>query len=372
MVKKTNFSETELLATSLLLKKNTERNVQKIIDEALEKIDELHQIPPSIIGPSGPKGDPGPIGPAGPKGDKGEPGEFAAQGAKGDPGPIGPKGDKGDKGEPGERGPIGPQGLMGISGPMGPAGIQGKTGPRGREGVQGIQGIPGLKGPKGPKGDPGPPGLVGPAGEKGPKGDLGPKGPKGDPGPTGPIGIQGNPGPAGERGEKGEPGNPGETPDLEPIIAEFAEKFRKLQTQLNIHISAALNNIAMSAGGGGGSGGGSVNILDNDDVIYTRIEELSNDAVLVFDPILKKFKAVSFSQLVNSVTGEAVKYTKLVDKDGTYTYIGEAEPGTAESASTWRIYRVDETNDPDLEIKWANGTSDFDKSWTGRTGYSYS
>ena len=57
---------------------------------------------------------------------------------------------------------------------------------------------------------------------------------------------------------------------------------------------------------------------------------------------------------------------------GDLTYIGEADPGTAESASTWRIARIDEALDPDLQITWADGTADFIKVWDDRAGYAYS
>ena len=129
----------------------------------------------------------------------------------------------------------------------------------------------------------------------------------------------------------------------------------------------------MAAGGGGSSGGGSANVLDNDDVIFARLENVLNNSVLVFDTSVRKFQAVSIVDLINSVRGELeLKYTKLLDKVGTITYIGEADPGSAEGAAVWRISRFDETLDPDVEIKWADGTADFDKVWDNRASYSYS
>ena len=67
-----------------------------------------------------------------------------------------------------------------------------------------------------------------------------------------------------------------------------------------------------------------------------------------------------------------MQYTKLIDTEGTITYIGESVPGTANSSPTWRIRKVDETNDPDIDITWASGTSDLDKIWDDRATYGYS
>lgn len=64
-------------------------------------------------------------------------------------------------------------------------------------------------------------------------------------------------------------------------------------------------------------------------------------------------------------------YDKLIDEDGSFVYVGEANPGTDSSAPSWRIKRIDQTNDPDVDIRWANGGSDFDKVWDDRAGYTY-
>ena len=70
-------------------------------------------------------------------------------------------------------------------------------------------------------------------------------------------------------------------------------------------------------------------------------------------------------------TGDEVPYTRLIDTDGSYMYIGEADPGTAEGAALWRIKRVEFIGD-DIEIKWAAGTATFDKVWTNRASEAYS
>lgn len=61
---------------------------------------------------------------------------------------------------------------------------------------------------------------------------------------------------------------------------------------------------------------------------------------------------------------------KKIDEALPYTYIGEANVGTATSEALWRIKRVDDTNDPDTEILYA-GTGDFDQVWDSRVGLTY-
>ena len=62
---------------------------------------------------------------------------------------------------------------------------------------------------------------------------------------------------------------------------------------------------------------------------------------------------------------------RLDDVGGGVTYIGEAIPGTALSAATWRIKRMTEV-DPDLTIEWADGNHAFDNVWNNRASLSYS
>lgn len=61
-------------------------------------------------------------------------------------------------------------------------------------------------------------------------------------------------------------------------------------------------------------------------------------------------------------------YDLQVEDTGTYTYLGNASPGTATSASTWRIKRV--VNATGV-ITHADGTANFTKTWNNRSGYSY-
>lgn len=63
----------------------------------------------------------------------------------------------------------------------------------------------------------------------------------------------------------------------------------------------------------------------------------------------------------------------LVDEaPGSLTYVGFAEPGVATSAAAWRIFRLDESGEPELVKKYASGSTDFDQVWDNRTSLIYS
>jgi hypothetical protein len=67
---------------------------------------------------------------------------------------------------------------------------------------------------------------------------------------------------------------------------------------------------------------------------------------------------------------EEVPYAKEIDFiDDDHVYIGEAEPGTLETDSVWRIKYTILTDTG--STRWANGTSAFDKTWTSRASYTY-
>ena len=287
-------------------------------------------------GPQGPIGPVGPMGPVGPKGDDGKEGPQGIQGPRGVQGEKGEKGEKGDKGDKGDQGERGLQGIQGEKGDKGDPGRDGERGPQGEQGERGLQGEQGTQGPQGKRGD------------------IGPTGPQG------------------ERGERGDKGDKGEDADIEVPVKKMETEFGKLTQQMIQHVNRSLTSIAMSAGGGGSGGGGSVNILDNDDVVFARPSEVLQDSVLVFDTTVNKFRAVPIIDLINNIKLELeVKYTKLIDQEGTISYIGEALPGTANSAASWRIFRLDESNDPDLQIMWASGNAEFIHTWDDRATYNY-
>lgn len=54
------------------------------------------------------------------------------------------------------------------------------------------------------------------------------------------------------------------------------------------------------------------------------------------------------------------------------TYIGKASAGTATSAASWQIMKLDESSSPDFSITWADGNGSFDNVWNDRASLSYS
>jgi len=65
-------------------------------------------------------------------------------------------------------------------------------------------------------------------------------------------------------------------------------------------------------------------------------------------------------------------YTRLIDFDGFYTYIGEADVGSLTYSPVWRIKRVEtHANDADMKIIWAGSSAEFNKTWNDRLTYDY-
>lgn len=107
--------------------------------------------------------------------------------------------------------------------------------------------------------------------------------------------------------------------------------------------------------------------VDNDLVI-----NLQEDSILIYNATSNEFVAESFLEVLDRLKAELeVQYDRLVDEDGTSTYIGEAAPGTGQVTSLWRIKKITEQPDGDLEILWANGSAAFDKNWVDRASYIY-
>lgn len=385
-MKTTNIiSEAKLLASTVAISKH---EVQKLEEKVFELLGEFKTI-------EGPQGEQGVQGIPGVQGEKGEKGDTGPQGPKGDTGETGIQGEKGDPGFDGAKGDMGPQGEQGVRGYQGE---RGETGPIGHTGPQGVAGERGPQGIQGPVGETGPQGEVGPQGEKGERGQRGQRGLKGERGERGEQGEHGLQGPIGPTGEKGEKGDQGETADITPVKEEIEtfiesarkslddlrvnlneaaeeketnfEKFKKqfqknLETDLNKFKQSVLSQMTNMAGGG------SVNILQMDDVQFQKRHEVEGDAILIFDATTQKFQSESFNDIIERLqVGMEVQYDRLVDTDGDYVYVGEALPGTARNASTWRIKRVYEVGD-DIEIIWADNTADFVKVWDDRNTYEY-
>lgn len=273
-----------------------------------------------------------------------------ARGYTGSQGEIGYTGSKGDIGNEGPQGPIGytgSRGQIGFTGSIGPTGF---TGSVGQQGDRGGDGAPGPRGYTGSVGERGERGYVGSSGEQGIRGYTGSKGVKGDRGPEGKRGPKGDRGPAGKDGKDGS----------DVSIKKLEKEFNLYKTQVNQQLSTL-------------GGGGSVRILDMDDVVFNKPSQLSNNDILIFDKSINKFKAINFVTVIENIRVDLeMQYNRFIDVVGSYTYIGEADPGTATAASAWRIKRIYDVDGDDYEIVWAEGTADFDKVWDDRLTYSYS
>ena len=71
----------------------------------------------------------------------------------------------------------------------------------------------------------------------------------------------------------------------------------------------------------------------------------------------------------NPLPAAAPSYTLRYDEGATYTYVGEAETGTATASALWRIKRL--TN-ADNTVVWADGDASFNNIWDNRASLSYS
>jgi len=122
-------------------------------------------------------------------------------------------------------------------------------------------------------------------------------------------------------------------------------------------VAAVVNNTSIAA------------LLDVDSDLVINLQE---DSILIYNATSNEFVAESFIQVLDRLKAEIeVQYDRLVDEEGTFTYIGEAEPGTDRATALWRIRRIAEQPDGDLDILWANGSAAFDKVWDLRATYTY-
>ena len=271
-----------------------EKKSKQIKAEILSEI-KVIEGPKREKGDRGEQGKQGPIGERGPQGPQGNPGRDGKDGEQGPQGEIGPQG---EKGEPGEKGDPGRDGDRGEFGPQGEPGRDGKQGPKGDRGERGLKGDRGERGLKGEKGNDGDRGLPGPPGKTGPTGPNGDKGDTGKTGPTGPKGDKGDSGPPGKTGPTGPKGDPGASANVAPIIKQFEKDFNELKKSVRQGV--------ISSGGGGGS----VNLHQNDDLNYLPLSEIANNAALIFDSNIQKYRHQNLNRVL---------FTRIDVTSNTYT-----------------------------------------------------
>ena len=86
---------------------------------------------------------------------------------------------------------------------------------------------------------------------------------------------------------------------------------------------------------------------------------LQND-LISFDSKYKAYRSVSpdLATRLDDTTTASV------------TYVGKAAIGTATSAASWQVQKIDETTG--LVITWADGDADFNNIWDNRASLTYS
>jgi len=194
-----------------------------------------------------------------------------------------------------------------------------RKGSKGDVGLSGAQGIPGLQG------------------QKGDRGIQGERGAKGDKGEDGLSGRQGEHGLKGEKGDKGADGNEGK---MGPM-----PKHESRGDALRFEIDR-------------GVWGKWINLGNQNPVPVTGGTGSITEADVL--------------RLINTNMAQDIKYNRMVDTVGNLKYVGEALPGAATSAASWRIFRVDQTDaGGDIPILWANGDAGFIHIWDNRLTFTY-
>ena len=136
-------------------------------------------------------------------------------------------------------------------------------------------------------------------------------------------------------------------------------------------------------GGGGGGGGGAVSFSDligqaldsqitassvlqhvQPNLNLNIINEFTPDAGVTIEGVLIKDGSIE----------TAKKATQLDEVGGVplVSYLGKADPGSLTSAAVWAIQRIQEFDDGDIVITWADGDSNEDNVWDDRLGLAYS
>lgn len=117
--------------------------------------------------------------------------------------------------------------------------------------------------------------------------------------------------------------------------------------------------------------------IDVTPITVSDPSSLTNSTILQFDAVSESFEPVSLVDAFYDIEGEldVKQYETLLSesKDGnvTYTYVGEAEPGSTIGSAQWRIKRIAEYADGSIDSLWANNTAAFDKVWNDRATYTY-
>lgn len=149
----------------------------------------------------------------------------------------------------------------------------------------------------------------------------------------------------------------------------------------------AITNVISQPGGGGGWDTSALQVLLEDIKQNTADIEIKAESInLNTDTLEAKLTDGSQkSKLVDAngvtavfgpngqqyVTSMPLTTRMAVDSvTSTTSYIGKASPGTASSAASWQISKLDESSG--TVLTWANGSNSFNAIWNNRESLSYS
>lgn len=246
------------------------------------------------------------------------------------------------------------------------AGPVGETGPAGATGADGKKGDKGETGPQGERGERG---EIGPKGDTGPRGQRGELGLRGYKGDTGAVGASGADGKKGDKGDTGPQGETGPAPDHEWQGTKL--RFKKPNGKWGK---------AVDLKGKDGEDAGTVVISRGGSSDGAGLESLLPGAggtepagiAVVQNGQWVNLPWAAFIQTIAGAVDMGVELSRRSDFVGsTIIYRGEATPGASESASVWRIKRIEFAPDGDVTEKWAGGNANFVNAWDDRATLSY-
>jgi len=154
-------------------------------------------------------------------------------------------------------------------------------------------------------------------------------------------------------------------------VASFIGAGEVVVTQEDAVIT--LSGTTHVTGGGGGDGGTVSDALVGADgiIVLSGTPTAGETTISGFRDEFVSSSGSLQGQLDTTISGINEVFAIRLDEVGAITYVGEAEPGTAEATNDWRIKKLEETG-PDLSITWASGIADFEFAWTDRLILTYS
>jgi hypothetical protein len=99
----------------------------------------------------------------------------------------------------------------------------------------------------------------------------------------------------------------------------------------------------------------------------------ANNSGIISGNVNQNISGVDPWPVTGSVTiaGASPDFALVFDNAATpILYLGIANPGTAQSAASWRICKIDTTTG--VVITWAGGSTNFSSVWANRLSLSYS